>query len=63
MKIVENFLNKKYDEELDDEVLMCLGNSVTAHESVPTAIYCFLRALEDIPPIKVNKFNLATLNT
>ncbi|XP_019874408.2 ADP-ribosylhydrolase ARH3 isoform X2 [Aethina tumida] len=61
MKIVENFLNKKYDEELDDEVLMCLGNSVTAHESVPTAIYCFLRALEDIPPIKTDNIFRRTI--
>lgn len=46
-------LDSKYDDELEDEILYSLGNGIEAHESVPTAIFCFLKAQEDIPRIEV----------
>lgn len=54
MKIVEFLLQKDIDENLDEDVIITLGNGISAYESVPTAIYCFLRALKDIPWIKVH---------
>jgi poly(ADP-ribose) glycohydrolase ARH3 len=54
MKTVQYFLNIKYHDELDEEVAQNLGNSIGAYESVPTAIYCFLRALNEIPTINVS---------
>lgn len=38
----------------DDQVQKTLGTSVTAIYSVPTAIFCFLRAQQDIPNIDVS---------
>nr|XP_022904257.1 poly(ADP-ribose) glycohydrolase ARH3-like [Onthophagus taurus] len=38
----------------DDEVVACLGNSISALHSVPTAIYCYLRAQNDIPDLKAD---------
>lgn len=38
----------------DDQVRNTLGNSVTAMFSVPTAIFCFLRAQTSIPQIDVS---------
>ncbi|CAH0559462.1 unnamed protein product [Brassicogethes aeneus] len=62
MKIVENFLSRKFDDEFDDEVIICLGNGVSAHESVATAIFCFLKALDDdIPYIKTDDIYRRTI--
>ncbi|KAK9872672.1 hypothetical protein WA026_018806 [Henosepilachna vigintioctopunctata] len=42
---IQNLLQRRYDrDELYDEILETLGNSISAPGSVPTAIYCFLRA-------------------
>lgn len=40
------------------EVINKLGNSVCALYSVPTAIYCFLRATSEIPDIEVSNIFL-----
>lgn len=42
----------------DEEVVDVLGTSIAALYSVPTAIYCFLRAQQEIPGIEVycNKY-------
>lgn len=54
LKTVGHFLDIKYHDELDEEVAQNLGNSIGAYDSVPTAIYCFLRALQnDIPTVNV----------
>lgn len=46
----------------DEEVVNILGHSVNALYSVPTAIYCFLRATNKIPGIEVHvKFNYTIL--
>lgn len=37
-----------------DKVIEILGNGISAYESVPTAIYCFLRAQKEIPQIDTN---------
>lgn len=34
-----------------EEIIEILGNNISAYESVPTAIYCFLRAQREIPQI------------
>ncbi|XP_066248089.1 ADP-ribosylhydrolase ARH3-like [Euwallacea similis] len=51
MKVVRKLLNREHSNDLDDEVIYSLGNGISAYESVPTAIYCFLRALHVIPKI------------
>ncbi|KAJ8942685.1 hypothetical protein NQ314_010009 [Rhamnusium bicolor] len=51
LKIVENLLEKKHDDKLDEEVILHLGHGISAYESVPTAIYCFLKAQNEIPTI------------
>jgi poly(ADP-ribose) glycohydrolase ARH3 len=61
MKTVQSFLNIKYHDELDEEVAQNLGNSIGAYESVPTAIYCFLRALNEIPTINNNNIFRRTI--
>lgn len=54
VKFVQHFLQTNYHEELDEEVCQNLGTSILAYDSVPTAIYCFLRALKnDIETVKV----------
>lgn len=35
-----------------EEVIEILGNNISAYESVPTALYCFLRAQKEIPQIE-----------
>lgn len=35
----------------NEEVVEVLGNGISAYESVPTAIYCFLRAQNEIPQV------------
>jgi len=53
---VLELLGKKYSDNLDDEVIHTLGNgtSISAYDSVPTAIYCFLRAQDEIPGIETD---------
>lgn len=53
LKIVENLLKKDHHEDIHEEIIFTLGNGINAFESVPTAIYCFLRAQTEIPGIKV----------
>lgn len=38
-----------------EDVVKKLGNTVAALKSVPTAIYCFLRALQPIAGIEVRR--------
>lgn len=55
LKEMQNLLKKEH--ATDDEVLEALGNGVQALYSVPTAIYCFLRAQRPINSIQTdNKF-------
>ncbi|XP_076275444.1 ADP-ribosylhydrolase ARH3-like isoform X2 [Rhynchophorus ferrugineus] len=54
-------LNSKYDDELEDEILYSLGNGIEAYESVPTAIFCFLKAQGDIPRIETSNILRRTL--
>lgn len=54
IKQVEELLQKNFSDELDFEVIDILGNGISAYESVPTAIYCFLRAQKEIPRIETN---------
>jgi ADP-ribosylglycohydrolase len=51
---MQNLLDKKEDAH-DEEVERTLGTSVAALYSVPTAIFCFLRACTPIPEIDVCK--------
>lgn len=50
---VRRFLTCAEEDRTDEEVVKYLGTSISALYSVPTAIYCFLRAQEEIPGIKV----------
>jgi len=52
LKAVEEFLRE--DHVLDEEVDNVLGTSISALHSVPTAVYCFLRAQTAIPNIKTD---------
>ncbi|CAG9859282.1 unnamed protein product [Phyllotreta striolata] len=54
LRVVENLLQRKHDNDLEEEVIMNLGNGISAYESVPTAIYCFLRALNEISYIQTD---------
>lgn len=55
LKLVKNLL---MTENLDDEVVIdILGNSIRAQFSVPTALYCFLRAQKPIESIQVKPMN------
>jgi len=51
---MQMLLNKKEGAD-DEEVETVLGNSLAALYSVPTAIFCFLRACTPIPEIEVRK--------
>lgn len=61
LKVVEYLLGKKHDDELDEEVILTLGNGVSAYESVPTAIYCFLKSLQEIPSIQTDNIFRRTI--
>jgi hypothetical protein len=52
LKKMQMLLNKKEGAD-DEEVQTVLGNNVDALYSVPTAIFCFLRACAPIPEIEV----------
>ena len=54
LKKMQILLDKKEHAD-DEEVEKILGNSVAALYSVPTAIFCFLRACTPIPKIEVCK--------
>ncbi|KAL3278900.1 hypothetical protein HHI36_016420 [Cryptolaemus montrouzieri] len=50
---VQNLLLRTYDQdELYDEILETLGNSIVALNSVPTAVYCFLKACAETPDLR-----------
>ncbi|KAG5896276.1 hypothetical protein JTB14_033573 [Gonioctena quinquepunctata] len=61
LRIVEHFLGKAPDDEIDEEVIFSLGNGISAYESVPTAIYCFLRAQSEIPRIQTDNILRRTI--
>lgn len=52
LKVVQNLLMK--EDVSDEEVREKLGNGVEALRSVPTAIYCFLRAQAPIQAIETD---------
>lgn len=52
--IVKDLLNSKNLNVSDEVVLNSLGHNNRALFSVPTAIYCFLRAIKSIPQIEVS---------
>lgn len=43
------------------EVIQTLGNGICAHDSVPTAIYCFLRAQNEIPHVNTENIFRRTI--
>lgn len=53
MLVAQDFLAVDEDDLSDEEIVKHLGNSIAALHSVPTAIYCFLRAQHKIPGIEV----------
>ncbi|KAJ8980095.1 hypothetical protein NQ317_008556 [Molorchus minor] len=61
LEIVEYLLEKEYNDGLDEEVIEKLGNDIRAHKSVPTAIYCFLRAQSEIPKIDTSNIFRRTI--
>lgn len=55
LNLVKEFLSCDNEQKRsDEEIVRHLGTSIAALYSVPTAIYCFLRALDKIPGIEVN---------
>lgn len=58
--IIKTLISENENGPHDEKVIQKLGNSVTALYSVPTAIFCFLRAQKLIPGIKTeNPFRRA----
>lgn len=55
LKVVTKILETSYKhQDLQDfEAVKYLGNGIEANNSIPTAIYCFLRALQEIDGVKV----------
>lgn len=59
--LIQNLLQRTYEnDELYDEILETLGNSISALESVPTAIYCFLKSCAETTDMKVKLLSLVT---
>ncbi|CAG9765032.1 unnamed protein product [Ceutorhynchus assimilis] len=58
---LQDMLRKKYTDDSDEEVICNIGNGISAYESVPTAIYCFLRAQNPIPGIETNNIFRRTI--
>ncbi|KAL1123374.1 hypothetical protein AAG570_002459 [Ranatra chinensis] len=56
LKLVQKLLEKNKGSTLDDdeEVVESLGNTIAALYSVPTAVYCFLRAQSTIKDMEVD---------
>ncbi|XP_026679362.1 poly(ADP-ribose) glycohydrolase ARH3-like [Diaphorina citri] len=52
LDVIEKLLEDKNTKSRD--VLKCLGNGIAAYESVPTALYVFLRAQQPIPDLKTD---------
>lgn len=51
--LIENLIQRKYEaNEIDDEVIETLGNDISALGSVPTAIFCFLKAYRETEAMK-----------
>ncbi|RZC37452.1 ADP ribosyl GH and/or G-gamma domain containing protein [Asbolus verrucosus] len=61
INVIQHFLKAKYNDELDEEIGIVLGNNICAIESVPTALYCFLRSLEEIPTVKTDNIFRRTI--
>ncbi|XP_008201508.1 ADP-ribosylhydrolase ARH3 isoform X1 [Tribolium castaneum] len=62
LNFVNYFLGIKCHEELDEEVAQNLGNSIAAYDSVPTAIYSFMRAVQnDIPTVNTDNLFRRTI--
>lgn len=51
-------VNTPEDPVSDEEIIYALGTDISALRSVPTAIYCFLRAQSSIPSINVSMYNI-----
>ncbi|XP_060531177.1 ADP-ribosylhydrolase ARH3-like [Cylas formicarius] len=58
---IMSLLDKEHSDDLDDMVILTLGNGISAYESVPTAIYCFLRAQKMIPNIDTSNIFRRTI--
>lgn len=56
LDIVKGFLTCEEKDRPNEEIVKRLGTSIAALYSVPTAIYCFLRAQTAIPGIKVRRW-------
>lgn len=54
LSIVKNLLSENGDEPNEEKVVQELGASVRALESIPTAIFCFLRAQRRIKRIRTD---------
>ncbi|GAB1866309.1 ADP-ribosylhydrolase ARH3 [Camponotus japonicus] len=54
LKRVKNLLSETRDEPNEQRIVKELGNNVRALESVPTAIFCFLKAQKRIKRIRTN---------
>ncbi|KAL6267129.1 hypothetical protein P5V15_000208 [Pogonomyrmex californicus] len=54
LSIVKNLVSEEGDDPNEERVVQELGNSIRALESVPTAIFCFLRAQRRIRRIRTD---------
>lgn len=53
---MQELLNTEESDLSDTYAITNLGNDISALGSVPTAIYCFLKAQSEIPGIKVYRY-------
>lgn len=63
MKKVAELLNLETSKKeiSEDEVVAALGNSIAALHSVPTSIYCYLKAQNEIAGIEVAYTEINTI--
>lgn len=53
LRRIQKLLKTKHSDDYNDEVIYHLGNDISALRSVPTAIFCFLKAQKEISGIDV----------
>ncbi|KAL1490314.1 hypothetical protein ABEB36_013030 [Hypothenemus hampei] len=54
IKQIKYFLNQEFTDDLQEEIIENLGHGISAYDSVPIAIFCFLKAQNPIPRIETN---------
>lgn len=59
LQTIKILLEEGNDVQSNETIINHLGNHKEAFRSIPTALYCFLRAQTDIPHIEVSRQRLS----